>query len=224
MRMRDLAIAADLPRTTIHHYLREGLLPEPYRTAANAATYGVEHLERLQLLKALRGPELGPLSVSEIRKVLPLVADGLSPADAVALAALNRRGLAAMGEIDDESASARRALGLRDVAQRLDREPRELRQLQDTGLIEPTARSGAGGYGAADVAAAESCLRLIDLGIEARHLEPLAELTREMRNYEGVLEELVCGSLPDDEVEAVRGELRSTFRELHLYLLSRLAG
>lgn len=222
--MRDLAIAADLPRTTIHHYLREGLLPEPDRTATNAATYGVEHLERLQLLKALRGPELGPLSVNEIREVLPLIEDGLSPADAVGVAALNRRGLAAMRDVDGESASARRALGLRDVAQRLDREPRELRQLQDTGLIEPTARSGAGGYGAADLAAAQSCLRLIDLGIEARHLEPLVELTREMRNYEGVLEELVCGSRSDDEVETVRRELRTAFRELRLYLLSRLPG
>ena len=73
MRMRDLAIAASLPRTTIHHYLREGLLPEPDRTAANAATYGPEHLDRLLLLKALRGPELGPLSVSEIRQVLPWI-------------------------------------------------------------------------------------------------------------------------------------------------------
>jgi hypothetical protein len=45
-----------------------------------------------------------------------------------------------------------------------------------------------------------------------------------MRNYEGVLEELVCGSRSDDEVGSVRRELRTAFRELHLYLLSRPVG
>jgi len=224
MRMRDLAIAASLPRTTIHHYLREGLLPEPDRTAANAATYGPEHLDRLMLLKALRGPELGPLSVSEIRQVLPWIDEGLSPAEAVGLAALQRRGLAAMGKTDGSLTAPEQTLGLREVARRLDREPRELRQLLEAGIIDPSSRSGSGGLDAADVAAADSCLRLVDFGIEARHLEPLVELTKEMRNYEGVLEELVCGSRSDDEVGAVRKELRTAFRELHLYLLSRPVG
>ncbi|MEJ2482609.1 MAG: MerR family transcriptional regulator [Gemmatimonadota bacterium] len=223
MRMRDLADAAQLPRTTIHHYLREGLLPEPDRTAANAATYGPEHLDRLRLLKALRGPELGPLSVSEIRRVLPLVEEGLSPSEAVGLASLKRRGLAAMGRKGENAAPADTALGLKDVARRLEREPRQLRQLLDAGLIEPGTGSGGGGFDAADVAAADSCLRLNDLGIETRHLEPLVELTREMRNYEQVLENLVCDALGDESVEPVRGELRTAFRELHLYLLTRLA-
>jgi DNA-binding transcriptional MerR regulator len=222
--MRDLAIAADLPRTTIHHYLREGLLPEPDRTAANAATYGPEHLERLELLKALRGPDLGPLSVSEIRQVLSLIEEGLSPADAVGLSALKRRGLSAMGETAGESGASDGGLSLRDIARRLDREPRELRQLQEAGLIEPRERDGAGGFDAADVAAADSCLRLIDLGIEVRHLEPLVELTREMRKYEDVLEDLICGSRSDADIETVRRELRAAFQDLHIYLLSRLAG
>jgi DNA-binding transcriptional MerR regulator len=223
MRMRDLAQAAGLPRTTIHHYLREGLLPEPERTATNAATYGPEHLERLRLLKSLRGPELGPLSVEEIRGVLELVERGYAPAEAVGLAALGARGAAAL-QLDGARAPASGAtIALREVAQRTGREVKELRQLVDAGLLLPREGRGGAEFDGADVAAAVSCARLVEAGIEAKHLEPLAELLREVRNYEGVLENLVLRTVPDEEADAVRTEVQNAFRDLHLYLLSRLS-
>jgi hypothetical protein len=64
----------------------------------------------------------------------------------------------------------------------------------------------------------------MEAGIEAKHLEPLAELLREVRNYEVVLENLVLRSVPEEEIPAVQVEVRNAFRDLHLYLLSRLAG
>jgi DNA-binding transcriptional MerR regulator len=222
--MRDLALAAEMPRTTIHHYLREGLLPAPDRTAPNAATYGPEHLERLRLLKALRGPVLGPLSLEEIRRVLRLVEGGHSPAEAVGLAALESRGAISLRTEDEDTAADDAVLGLRDVARRTGRDTRELRQLVDAGLVLPAVRRGGPEFDAADVAAADSCARLIDAGIDPEHLEPLAELLREVRNYEAVLEDLALRSLPESDVAAARSELRTAFRNLHVYLLSRRTG
>ena len=223
MRMRELVQASGLPRTTIHHYLREGLLPEPARTATNAATYGPSHLERLRLLKSLRGPELGPLSVEEIRGVLKWVEQGYAPAEAVGLAALGARGAAALQSDGTRAGTPGAALGLREVAQRTGRDSKELRQLVDAGLLLPREGRGGAEFDGADVAAAISCARLVEAGIEPKHLEPLAELLREVRNYEGVLENLVLRSVPDEETEAVRVEVQTAFRDLHLYLLSRLS-
>jgi len=224
MRMRDLVEAAGLPRTTIHHYLREGLLPEPVRTATNAATYGPEHLARLRLLKSLRGPELGPLSVEEIRRVLKLVERGHAPAEAVGLAALGARGAAALRADTSSAEASDSVLSLREIAQRTGREAKVIRQLVDTGLLVPAVGRGGAEFDDADVAAAISCARLMEAGIEAKHLEPLAELLREVRNYEVVLENLVLRSVPEEEIPAVQVEVRNAFRDLHLYLLSRLAG
>ena len=222
MRMRDLALAANLPRTTIHHYLREGLLPEPDRTAANASTYGPQHLERLVLLKALRGPELGPLPLEEIRLVLALVDQGLSPAEAVELMALGRRGRAeGQAEHPADEARARGGLSLRDVARRTGRDSRELRQLIDAGLLAPAEDGGSRGFDAADLAAVASCARLLDAGLAAADLKPLADLLREVKGYETVLEDLVTSTEPQAETDSIRATMRGAFRDLHVYLLAR---
>jgi len=222
MRMRDLALAADLPRTTIHHYLREGLLPDPDRTAANASTYGPEHLERLELLKALRGPELGPLPLEEIRLVLALVEQGFSPAEAVELMALGRRARA-QGTDEDVTDSARGAgrLSLRDVARRTGRDTRELRQLIDAGLLASAEDGGSRGFDAVDLAAVGSCARLLDAGLAAADLKPLADLLGEVKSYERVLEELATSTEPQAQAEAIRATMRGAFRDLHVYLLAR---
>lgn len=220
MRMRDLALAADLPRTTIHHYLREGLLPEPERTAANASRYGPEHLSRLELLKALRGPELGPLPMEEVRLVLALVEQGLSPAEAVELTALGKRGRAERDE-DDSAEAERGGLSLRDAARRTGRDTRELRQLIEAGLLVPADSGGGRGFDDADLAAVSSCARLLDAGLAAEDLRPLADLLSEVKQYETVLEELATSTASEQEADGIRAAMRGAFRDLHVYLLAR---
>jgi DNA-binding transcriptional MerR regulator len=220
--MRDLALAADLPRTTIHHYLREGLLPEPQRTAANASTYGPEHLERLQLLKALRGPELGPLPLEEVRLVLALVDQGLSPAEAVELMALGRRARAEGTDEDGMGGTpGAGGLSLREVARRTGRDSRELRQLIDAGVLSSAEAGGSRGFDSVDLAAVASCGRLLDAGLAAADLKPLADLLGEVKSFETVLEDLATSTEPKAEADAIRATMRGAFRDLHVYLLAR---
>jgi DNA-binding transcriptional MerR regulator len=63
MRMRDLEKASGTSRETIRYYIREGLLPEPARTARNSATYTEEHLARLLTIRRLKDERFLPLSV-----------------------------------------------------------------------------------------------------------------------------------------------------------------
>jgi DNA-binding transcriptional MerR regulator len=218
--MRDLVSESGLPRTTIHHYLREGLLPPSRKTAANAAVYGPEHLERLALLKMLRGPELGPLALDEIRRVLPIVERGVAPAAAVELAALSGR--VRLAGAEDAGPTSGRTLPLRELARRSDRDLREVRALVEAGLLEDG--SGADRFDAADLAAAVACGRLIDAGIAPEDLRPIASLLGEAKAYEEALLDLASAGREDGQEAALRESLRRSFRDLHAYLLARDPG
>lgn len=60
-RMAELVRRSGVARETIHYYLREGLLPDPEKTARNNALYNDQHVRRLSLIRALREEHLLPL-------------------------------------------------------------------------------------------------------------------------------------------------------------------
>jgi AcrR family transcriptional regulator len=63
----ELEKASGFPRTTIYHYLREGLLPPAKRTGGGPAVYGSRHLARLCRIRELKDEAL---SLEEIRTQL----------------------------------------------------------------------------------------------------------------------------------------------------------
>jgi DNA-binding transcriptional MerR regulator len=63
MRLAELSQRADVPRSTIKFYIREGLLAPGAVHARNQASYGSQHLERLELIRALREVAGLPLEV-----------------------------------------------------------------------------------------------------------------------------------------------------------------
>jgi AcrR family transcriptional regulator len=54
MKIAELARVSGVHRSTIHHYLNVGLLPRPRVAGPKLHWFGVEHLERLQQIRALR--------------------------------------------------------------------------------------------------------------------------------------------------------------------------
>ncbi|MGH7287681.1 MAG: MerR family transcriptional regulator [Myxococcota bacterium] len=63
MRLAELCRRSGVPRSTIKFYIREGILPAGDPQGRNQATYGPRHLERLQLVRALREVAGLPLDV-----------------------------------------------------------------------------------------------------------------------------------------------------------------
>jgi len=51
LKMAELSSHSGIAASTIRHYLRLGLLPEPLRTGTTMAYYGPEHLERLTYIR-----------------------------------------------------------------------------------------------------------------------------------------------------------------------------
>ena len=71
--MRDVCARTGLARSTIHHYIREGLLPRPHKTGRNTAIYDEEFVRRAQLIKELQRRAHMPLAV--IKETLDAMPD-----------------------------------------------------------------------------------------------------------------------------------------------------
>lgn len=75
LKMKDLTAACGLPKSTILHYVREGLLPEPTRTQPNMAYYDPGCPERIAFIKMLQTRHRLPLAA--IKRVLKARDKGL---------------------------------------------------------------------------------------------------------------------------------------------------
>jgi Cd(II)/Pb(II)-responsive transcriptional regulator len=67
LKIGDLARRSRCPAETIRYYERQGLLPEPSRTAGNYRVYGRGHLERLAFIRNCRSLDM---TLEEIRQLL----------------------------------------------------------------------------------------------------------------------------------------------------------
>jgi Cd(II)/Pb(II)-responsive transcriptional regulator len=69
MKIGELAQVAQTTVETVRYYEKEGLLPEPARTAGNFRMYGAEHVERLRFIRNCRALDM---SHEEIHTLLDL--------------------------------------------------------------------------------------------------------------------------------------------------------
>lgn len=67
MRLAELSRRAQIPPSSIKFYIREGLLPAGAVHARNQASYGTQHIERLELIRALR--EVAGLPLEAVGRV-----------------------------------------------------------------------------------------------------------------------------------------------------------
>lgn len=164
MRMQELAERSGLPKTTIHHYIREDLLPPARKTAPNAALYDEAHVERLDLITRLRADEGAELSIPEVRQVIATIDEGFDEDAAVMLLREEIRppSLGGAGPSTDFVARLARA----DLVSSA--EPKELT--------------------AGDLLVTTACRAICsERNIEPADLAPLADLIREVGNYSSTL-------------------------------------
>ena len=219
MRMKELVDTTGVPRTAIHHYQREGLLPAAIKTAPNAALYGPEHVERLKLIRALRGNELGPLPMEGVRQVLDMVDRGLQAEVAATFWSLP----GGIGKA--ESPGARKGeRSLSDVAHDAGMSLSTARALNGSGLL--VGRAGAGDARVFDETDAAAARLLADLlsheGVQTADLDPVAELLGELVRYEKVLASLATAKLSSAQGAERRRAMYHSLHALHTYLFSRL--
>ena len=203
MRMQELAERSGLPRTTIHHYTREGLLPAARKTAPNAAEYDEAHLERLRLISRLRDEEGGGLSIPEIREVLALRESGV-----------DLRGAVRLVKEDVAPPDGAGWTELAGLAEAAGCPAAFVERLKAAGLL-PAGQVYALTPG--DLLVTRACHAVCEgRGVDAADLTPLADLIREVGHYSETLVEVqgvrsggdrspVPG--PEGEADALRRDL-----------------
>ncbi len=68
MKISELAQKTNVPKETIHYYIREGALPRPRKKNKNTADYDESTVEQIRLIKDLQTNYFLPLS--EIKKII----------------------------------------------------------------------------------------------------------------------------------------------------------
>lgn len=68
MKISELVKKTGVSKETIHYYIREGVLPKPYKTGTNKADYSSDYVEQIRLIKALRENYFLPIPV--IKKLM----------------------------------------------------------------------------------------------------------------------------------------------------------
>jgi DNA-binding transcriptional MerR regulator len=74
MQLKELSSQSGVSSASIKYYLREGLLPAGERVYATRAQYSARHVERLELIQALR--RIVGLNIEQIRGLLRMADDG----------------------------------------------------------------------------------------------------------------------------------------------------
>lgn len=80
MKIGQIAAATGTKVETVRYYEREGMMPQPVRSAGNYRTYGLPDLQRLQFIRGARA--LG-FSLDQVRDLLTLADDRGQPCEVV---------------------------------------------------------------------------------------------------------------------------------------------
>jgi len=143
LRMRDVCARTGLARSTIHHYIREGLLPKPRKTGRNTAVYDEDFVRRVRLVKTLQEKTRMPLA--EIRETL----SGLSDAAVETIDPDRFTGVTAT-IADRLRLASEREVSRTELAEMSGLKPGELDGLARAGLIDPIRRGNATVYSPVD--------------------------------------------------------------------------
>jgi Cd(II)/Pb(II)-responsive transcriptional regulator len=83
MKIGELAQVAQTTVETVRYYEKEGLLPEPARTAGNFRVYGSDHVERLRFIRNCRALDMSHEEIHTLLDLADQPADGCGAINAV---------------------------------------------------------------------------------------------------------------------------------------------
>ena len=197
LRMSDLAKASGLPKSTILHYVKEGLLPEPFKTSPNMAYYDPACLDRLRLIRHLQGKHR--LSLAQIKGALKENEAG--------------RDMAAMIQLGEVIFGAEKGplLSLEELCAESGLAPEEVAELEERGLLLPLE---PGEYDLDDLTAARSFANGKSLGLKPGDAVFYVRLAREIVDREMELRRRITHHLPLAEDAMITTEMAKAARIL----------
>ncbi len=160
IKIGELVKRTGVTRATVHHYVREGLLPEPVKTSRNMALYDPSCVDRVLLIKGLQAHTRRPLA--DVKAVLA----GAEDHEGIQRLRDQLELEAARAEASPLNPDASRdAITLRQLSERTGFDAKALRSFEDIGVIS----AHGGRYRPTDVAVVDALARLTEAGFDEAH-------------------------------------------------------
>ena len=206
LRMKELVEATSVPKSTILHYLHQGLLPEPIKTSPNMAYYPPEIIDRIRFIQHMQRHHR--LSLSEIKQILE------SKVGEVDLPIRLELHDIIFGQPQQESlletSAFCKSTGLTE---------QQLHDLLRARLLMPL---NEGRFDQEDVNMAQMYARRFSRGLHMEDIKYYVELGEKIVDQEMALRRRMTGHLPDEEDAALTIEMVKSARMCRAYIIDRL--
>jgi DNA-binding transcriptional MerR regulator len=206
LRMKELVEATGVPKSTILHYLGQGLLPEPRKTSPNMAYYDPVCVSRIQYIQHLQRRHR--LSLSEIKQMLDKKDDHLD------FSIYNELDTIIFGRAQD-----RRFLNASDFCTATGLNTEQLNSLLDAKLLLPLEEDR---FDPQDIGMGKMYAAISGFGLSSDDMAEYVKLCEKIVDQEMAIREHLTHHLPYDEDAALTIELVKSARMIRSYVIDRL--
>ena len=206
LRMNELVKETGVPKSTILHYLNQGLLPEPQKTSPNMAYYDPSCIDRIQYIQHLQRRHR--LSLSEIKQMLARKGQDLN------FSIFNDLDTIIFGRIQDT-----RLLKASDFCATTGLSRQQLKDLLDAKLLLPLQE---GLYDPQDIGMGKMYAAVSAFGLGGKDMTEYVALCEKIVDHEMALRKRLTHHLPYDEDAALTIELVKAARMMRAYIIDRM--
>lgn len=157
MRMKQLSAESGVPKGTIQYYIKEGLIPKPYKTHANMAYYNESHLNAIRLVKELQEKRFLPLSV--IKQVVRGGRGGLSVDEIRALTEIDGKLFPNLVENPEV-----RPMTAKQLSEETGVDLKDIKQMEKIQVLNPVKKGNRILFGEDDIRLVECFARIREAG------------------------------------------------------------
>ena len=206
LRMKELVEATGVPKSTILHYLNQGLLPEPQKTSPNMAYYDPACVGRIQYIQHLQRRHR--LSLSEIKQMLAQKGQDL---DFSIFSELNT---IIFGRMQDT-----RLLNASDFCATTGLKREQLKDLLKAKLLLPLQDDL---FDPQDIGMGRMYATVTAFGLGSEDMTEYVALCEKIVDHEMAVRKRLTHHLPYDEDAALTIELVKFARMMRAYIIDRL--
>ena len=206
LRMKELVEATGVPKSTILHYLNQGILPEPIKTSPNMAYYPPQIIDRIRFIQHMQRHHR--LSLSEIKQVLEAKVGDVDLPIRIELHDIIFGQPKEDGLLDKASFS--QATGLTHE---------QLQELMKAKLLLPISENR---FDQEDVNMGQMYARGFARGLRPKDLTYYVELGEKMVDHEMEVRRRMTRHLADEQDAALTIEMVKDARMCRAYIIDRL--
>ena len=206
LRMKELVEKTGVPKSTILHYLNQGLLPEPQKTSPNMAYYDPACVGRIHYIQHLQRRHR--LSLFEIKQMLNQKGQDLD------FSIFNELDTIIFGQMQDS-----RLLNASDFCATTGLSRQQLKDLLEAKLLLPLQEDR---FDPQDIGMGKMYATVSAFGLSSEDMIEYVALCEKIVDHEMAIRKRLTHHLPYDEDAALTIELVKSARMMRAYIIDRL--